>query len=166
MRYSLLFIFFIFLIGTSSGQESLEKLLNKYNTHSIPYVSVEELMMLQKNDSVVILDAREPEEFSVSHIKSSVNIGFDKFSSNENQLRDINRNAHLIVYCSLGIRSEKIGEKLKKAGFTNVKNLYGGIFEWKNKGCTVIDSAGTETENVHTFSEKWSAWLHAGIPIY
>jgi len=33
------------------------------------------------------------------------------------------------VYCSLGIRSEVIAKKLKKAGYTNVFNLYGGIFE-------------------------------------
>ena len=166
MRYSLFFIIYIFLVGAASGQESLDKLLNRYNTHSIPYISVEELRMFKKNDSVVILDAREPEEFEVSHLKSSINIGFDDFSSEEKQLQKINKDSQIIVYCSVGIRSEKIGEKLKEAGFTNVRNLYGGIFEWKNRGYPVIDSTGTETENVHVFSKQWSKWLNNGNPVY
>lgn len=141
-------------------------LLQTYNTHSIPYISVEELRMLQMNDSVVILDAREPNEFVVSHIASAKNVGFNDFSSEEKELKKLQKNAPIIIYCSLGIRSEQIGEKLKKAGFTNIKNLYGGIFEWKNKNYPVIDSTGIETENVHTFSKMWSRYLHAGNPVY
>ncbi|SRX54362.1 putative adenylyltransferase/sulfurtransferase MoeZ [Aequorivita sp. CIP111184] len=142
------------------------ELLQTYNTRSIPYISVEELRMLQMNDSVVILDSREPNEFNVSHIASAKNVGFNDFSLEEKQLQKLKKNAPIIVYCSVGIRSEQIGEKLKKAGFTNVKNLYGGIFEWKNKDYPVIDSTGIETENVHTFSKMWSKYLHAGNPIY
>ena len=44
-----------------------------------------------------------------------------------------------IVYCTIGARSETIGEKLKKNGFTNVYNLYGGIFEWKNADFKVLN---------------------------
>lgn len=47
-----------------------------------------------------------------------------------------------------------------------MKNLYGGIFEWKNKEYPVIDSTGRETENVHTFSKMWSKYLNAGNPVY
>ena len=71
-----------------------------------------------------------------------------------------------MVYCSLGIRSEDVAEKLKKAGYTNVLNLYGGIFEWKNNDFTIYDSEEKETENVHTFDEAWSKWLTKGIKIY
>jgi len=70
------------------------------------------------------------------------------------------------VYCSLGIRSEDIAEKLKKAGYNNVLNLYGGIFEWKNKDFTVYNSEGTQTEKIHTFSKEWSKWLTKGIKVY
>lgn len=166
MRYFLSLIFFLFLVGTTHGQESLDKLLNRYNSHSIPYISVEELRMLKENDSVVLLDAREPNEFEVSHLKSSINVGFDYFSSEEKLLQQLNKDAQIVVYCSIGIRSEKIAEKLKKEGFNNVKNLYGGIFEWKNKGNPVIDSTGTETENVHTFSKQWKKWLNSGSAVY
>ena len=72
----------------------------------------------------------------------------------------------IVVYCSLGIRSEKISEKLKAEGYSNVRNLYGGIFEWKNKGFEVFDSEGKETEKVHAYSKSWSKWLKNGEKIY
>ena len=70
------------------------------------------------------------------------------------------------MYCSLGIRSEDIAEKLKKVGFTNVRNLYGGIFEWKNKDFKVYDINNNETENVHAFNNEWGKWLKKGVKIY
>jgi rhodanese-related sulfurtransferase len=166
MKQKTIFILLLLIGVNSFAQKDLDGLLQTYNTRSIPYISVEELRMLQMNDTVVILDAREPNEFKVSHIASSKNIGFNDFSSEEKQIQKLNKNAPIIIYCSVGIRSEQIGEKLKKAGFTNVKNLYGGIFEWKNKDYPVIDSKGIETDNIHTFSKMWSKYLHAGKPVY
>ena len=166
MKISFSLLFLLLFTNFAVGQKPLDKLLEQYNTQSIPYISVEELRMLQMNGTVTILDTREPEEFKISHIVSAKNVGFNNFSSEEKQLQKLNKNIPVVVYCSLGIRSEEIGEKLKKAGFTNVKNLYGGIFEWKNKGYPVIDSTGKETENVHAFSKHWSKDLHAGTPVY
>jgi len=164
-QLSILLVLFLFS-ESSFAQKNLDDLLKTHNRQSIPYISVEELRMFQMNDTVIILDAREPEEFKVSHLKSAINVGFNDFTSEEKQLQKLNKNFPVIVYCSLGIRSEEIGEKLKKAGFNNIKNLYGGIFEWKNKGYPVIDSKGKETENIHAFSKHWSKYLQAGNPVY
>ena len=70
------------------------------------------------------------------------------------------------MYCSLGIRSEDIAEKIQAAGFSNVFNLYGGIFEWKNQDNTIVTEENTPTQKVHTFNKEWSKWLHKGIKIY
>lgn len=155
----------IFLITTLNfSQETMSDLLRKYNTKSVPYISVQELAM-PKNEAV-ILDAREPKEFEISHIKKAVCVGYDYFELSTITEQIPNKNSKIVVYCSLGIRSEDIAEKLKKAGYTNVYNLYGGIFEWKNKDFTVYNSEDMETENVHTFSEEWSHWLKKGNKIY
>lgn len=164
--YKIIFFLLVFLVANVQAQKNLDALLLQHNTKSIPYISVEELRMLQLNDTVVVFDAREIEEFKVSHIASAEYIGFNEFSLEAKVLQKLNKNSKIIVYCSLGIRSEEIGEKLKKAGFTNVKNLYGGIFEWKNKNYPVINSKGIETENVHAFSKHWSKYLHSGNPIF
>lgn len=166
MKSLIFFIIYVVLSGTAFGQDSLKEVLDRQNSHSIPYISVEELAMFQKKGNTTILDAREKKEFDVSHIPSAKNVGFDHFDSEDKQLQQINKEAQIVVYCSIGIRSEKIGERLKKLGFANVKNLYGGIFEWKNKGYEVVDSTAQRTENTHVFSKKWSKWLHAGNPIY
>ncbi|PKA82527.1 rhodanese-related sulfurtransferase [Ulvibacter sp. MAR_2010_11] len=160
-------LIFGFLVTTSLfAQESIDNLLKVFNTHSIPYISVEELRRLQLHEPVVILDAREKEEYEVSHIASAKYIGFTEFASEVISKEITNKNTPLVVYCSLGIRSEEIGEKLKKAGFTNVKNLYGGVFKWKNKGYPVIDSTGNKTERVHAYSILWGKWLTKAEKVY
>jgi rhodanese-related sulfurtransferase len=160
------FIFLFLFITTTSAQKSLDLLLKVNNTESIPYISVEELRNLQLKDSVLILDTREMKEFKVSHIASAKYVGYGRFSSEEISADIHNKNASIVVYCSLGIRSEEIGEKLKKEGFTNVKNLYGGIFEWKNNNLPIIDSEGKDTENVHVYSKFWGNWLKNGKKVY
>lgn len=166
MKNLIPFLILFLIVGTSRAQKSLDVLLKVNNEESIPYISVTALRNLQLKDSIVILDAREMKEFEVSHIASAKFVGYDHFSSEE-ILDDIqNKNTPIVVYCSLGIRSEDIGEKLKKQGFTDVKNLYGGIFEWKNNDFPVINSEGKETENVHVYSRFWGNWLKNGKKVY
>lgn len=160
------FIFYLTLFITSLGfsQETLADLLKEYNTKSVPYISVEELAM--PKTTAILLDAREPNEYEVSHLKEAIYVGYDFFKMDSIQLKIPNKTTEIVVYCSLGIRSETIAEKLKKAGYTNVKNLYGGIFEWKNKNFKIVNSEEKETENVHVFSKEWGQWLLKGIKIY
>ena len=164
MKY--LIVFILLFSQLTIAQQSLDELLSQYNTRSIPYISVEGLRALQMNDDIVILDTREPSEFSVSKIDGAVHVGYNDFSSDTISEEIADPNTPIVVYCSLGIRSEEIGEKLKKAGFTNVQNLYGGIFEWKNKGYPLLNEQLQPTDSVHTFSKSWSKWLKAGIPVF
>ncbi|MEL6718853.1 MAG: rhodanese-like domain-containing protein, partial [Bacteroidota bacterium] len=68
-------------------------------------------------------------------------------------------------YCSVGYRSEKISEQLLEAGFKDVSNLYGGIFEWKNQDHEVVDEKGA-TEKVHAYDRVWGFWLKEGKKVY
>lgn len=156
----------LFFVANSTAQKTLDALLNLYNTRSVPYISVAELKMEMATGEIAVLDAREYEEFVVSHIPSAKYVGYNNFSSEEVSDSITDKDQPIVVYCSLGIRSEVIGEKLKKAGYTNVKNLYGGIFEWKNKDFKVLDINGNESENVHTCSKLWSKWLTKGNKVY
>jgi len=154
-------------MSTSSvAQKTLDDLLNQYNTRSIPYISVAELKMQMTTGDVKVLDAREYEEFEVSHLPTAIFVGYSNFSSEEVTTSLPNKEQPIVVYCSLGIRSEEIGEKLKKAGYTQVKNLYGGIFEWKNNDYEVVDMTGAESEQVHTCSKAWGKWLTKGNKVY
>jgi len=133
------------------------KKINSYLNYSIPTVSVAHLVDVQ--DDVVILDAREWEEFETSHIPNAKYIGYKKL--NEEELNKIGKDETIVLYCSIGYRSEKMGEKLKKKGYTKVFNLYGSIFEWVNQGHEVVDKSCKQTNRVHTYNRKWSKWVDA-----
>ena len=157
-------ILILFISITGFSQETMSDLLKKHNTKSIPYISVQELAM--PKTEAIILDAREPKEYETSHIKNAIHIGYNNFNVETVSRIIKNKDEQIVVYCSLGIRSENIAKKLKKAGYNNVYNLYGGIFEWKNKDFNVYNSEGTETENIHIFSKKWNQWLTKGVKVY
>jgi len=126
-------------------------------------MSVQELAM-PKTDAI-LLDAREISEFNVSHLKNGIHVGYDHFDISTVTEKITDKSSKIVVYCSLGIRSEDVAEQLKNAGYTNVYNLFGGIFEWKNNDFSVYSDEG-ETEEVHAFSKEWSQWLLKGIKIY
>ena len=158
-------LLFILISSVSFGQKKLDKLLNKFNKNKVPYISVDSLSSEKKK--AILLDAREAKEYNVSHLKDAICVGYDHFDLQKTiEKLPTDKNAKIVVYCSLGIRSEIVADKLIKAGYTNVYNLYGGIFEWKNNNFQVMDTLGNTTEKVHTFNEDWSKWLTKGEKVY
>lgn len=142
----------------SVQNEAFNKKLEFLLSFSVPVIDVKEL---SKNQSeYLILDAREEEEFNISHIENAKHIGYD--NPNFDVLADTPKDQPIILYCSVGYRSEKLGEKLKKRGFSNVKNLYGSIFEWANEDLPMIDKNGKPTKKIHTYNKKWSKWVQDG----
>jgi rhodanese-related sulfurtransferase len=158
-------IFFLLISSTVSAQKKLEKLLQKWNKNNVPYIYVDTLDSLKTK--AILLDAREKKEYNVSHLKNALFVGSNHFKIDET-LKKLpkDKNIKIVVYCSLGIRSEIIAHKLIKKGYTNVYNLYGGIFEWKNKNFKVIDTLGNTTEKIHVYNENWSKWLTKGEKVY
>ncbi len=157
-------LFALFFISVSCvSQKTIPDVIKKFNKNSVTYITVEEL---KKNSNSILLDTREIEEFNVSHIEKAVFVGYSKFDPKIVLEQCPNKEAEIIVYCSLGVRSENIGEKLQKLGYSNVRNLYGGIFEWKNKGNVVVNNQGKITEEVHAFSKMWGKYLLKGTKIY
>ncbi|MHA7056390.1 rhodanese-like domain-containing protein [Aquimarina sp. M1] len=146
------------------SQNSLDELLDNYNNENIPYISAKELNAIQ--NEAVLLDAREILEYQTSHIDRAIFVGYNHFNTDMMSSMKIPKESKIVVYCSLGIRSEDVAEKLKEAGYYNIYNLYGGIFEWKNEGYKVVDSKGRETDNIHTFSRQWGKWLHKGKKVH
>lgn len=146
------------------SQKSLDQLLRQYNNNSVPYITVQELAM-PKTDAI-ILDSRELKEYQTSHLKNAVYVGYTYFKLDSVQKKIPDKNTKIVVYCSLGIRSESIADSLKKAGYKYVENLYGGIFEWKNKKMPIYNSNEIETDSIHAYSKAWSKWLTNGIKVY
>ena len=158
-------ILFLFVFNSFIGfsQKTIDEVLKKNNDNSIEYLKPNETL---NKKNIVFLDAREKNEFDVSHLEKSIYVGFSKFDTKKFNALKIDKNATVIVYCSLGVRSEKIAKKIKQLGYNTIFNLYGGIFLWKNQGFKVYDSNEKETENVHAFSKTWGVYLEKGNKIY
>ena len=136
-------------------------LLDSLYNHTVPLISVDSLKHLK---NIYLLDAREKKEFEVSHLKNARSVGYIWFDMRT--VYDIPKDASIIVYCSIGYRSEKIGEKLRKNGYKNVFNLYGSIFEWANEGNPLYKSNGVQTTEIHTYNKNWSKWVERGTKVY
>lgn len=138
-------------------QEKLQGLLSDRT----PVIDVPQLALER---TPVLLDARPAEEYDVSHIPKARRVGYDDFDLAK--VKDLPKDTAIVVYCSVGYRSGKITDQLVKAGFTNVRNLYGGIFEWVNTGHVVVDDSGERTDRIHTYNKNWSRWALKGVKVY
>ncbi|MCS6928300.1 MAG: rhodanese-like domain-containing protein [Saprospiraceae bacterium] len=136
-------------------------LLNVLLDHSVPELTVHEAAA--SASAYVFLDAREWREYEVSHIAQAKWVGYKTFELL--QLQQLPKDTPIVVYCSVGYRSEKIAEQLIRAGFRKIWNLYGGIFEWVNAGYPVYNTNGP-TEEVHAYDRKWGVWLKRGKKVY
>ncbi len=87
---------------------------------------------MDTGEKLNILDVREPNENSEFNIGGSL-VPLGKIQSM--QLDDIEdwKNEEIIIYCRSGNRSGQACLILESAGFTNVKNLTGGMLEWRDK---------------------------------
>ncbi len=110
-----------------------------------------------------VLDTREKEEFEVSHLPGASWTGYGTFKLAD--VKNLDPDQPVLVYCTVGVRSEDIGKKLHAAGFTRVYNLYGGIIQWANSG-KPLEAAGVPTDQVHTYSRAWGIWLERGQKVH
>lgn len=132
-----------------------EKEVKKYLVFSIPVIRASEAYVAK--DDYVFLDAREEEEYKVSHIDGAIHVGFKDFDLEK--VEQLEKDTPIVIYCSIGYRSEIIGDKLKKAGFTSVHNMYGSIFEWVNQHHPLVNEIGLSTNRIHTYNRKWGKWV-------
>ena len=156
-----LIVFFLTISISTYGQNTIEDAINKYNSHSIEYISTEELReKLSKEESIYLLDTREKIEFETSHIKDAIWLGYSTL--NLAAIENIDKSSTLIVYCSIGVRSEQVGEKLSEMGFENIYNLYGGIFKWVNSSYPIYNASNDKTQKIHGFDSHWGKLLTKG----
>jgi len=81
---------------------------------------------LQAADSFLLLDIREPWEWSVARIGEPQRLPMNRLPS---EIDSLDRTRELVVYCHHGTRSTMAAEWLRSQGF-RARNLAGGIDRW------------------------------------
>ncbi|WP_234988638.1 rhodanese-like domain-containing protein [Hymenobacter daecheongensis] len=151
-------------VAAAGPSPAYAQLLRTLYRETVPTIRPAELAALcQQPDAVVLLDTRTTAEYRVSHLRGARFVNFEQYE--QATFPDLPRNRPVVVYCSVGYRSERVGERLKALGFSNVRNLYGGIFEWVNEGHAVYNAQGRTTD-IHPYSALWSLWLTRGNKVY
>jgi rhodanese-related sulfurtransferase len=91
-------------------------------------ITVRELKSrMDRGDEIFLLDVREPHEYSLAKIEGSVLIPLGQVPQS---LKQLDPNAEIVAYCHKGMRSADAVGFLLQQGFSNVKNLIGGIEAW------------------------------------
>ena len=95
-----------------------------------PNITVEQLaecLQASQND-LQLLDVREPEEVAIAFIEGFKNLPLSQSEQwSGNITTEFDPHAETLVLCHHGIRSAHMCQWLTAQGFTNVKNISGGI---------------------------------------
>ena len=101
------------------------------STEDADEATVEELKTrLDRHESFLLLDVREPQEFEICRIPGSVLIPLGDLPS---RLFELEGRDDMIVHCKSGVRSGKAVKLLREAGYSKARNLKGGILAWINR---------------------------------
>jgi molybdopterin/thiamine biosynthesis adenylyltransferase/rhodanese-related sulfurtransferase len=94
-------------------------------------ITVEELhARMKRGDELFILDVRNPPEFQICRLPSSLLI---PLSDLPQRYHELDRRMEIIVHCKSGVRSARAVQFLRQQGFEKLKNLKGGILAWSDR---------------------------------
>ncbi len=93
-------------------------------------ITVEELKeRLDKGEKLHIIDVREPHEYEEFNINAEL-IPLATLPGKVDEWSSL-KNEEIIVHCRSGARSNNAKMYLEAAGFSNVRNLIGGMLAWQ-----------------------------------
>ena len=108
--------------GIGRGEES---------GHAIPEIDVHALKeRLDQPEPFTLVDVREPEEAAICRLPDAVLIPLGELAD---RLNELDRDAEILVHCKSGGRSAKAVELLLAEGFSNARNIQGGINAWSTE---------------------------------
>jgi rhodanese-related sulfurtransferase len=123
--------------------DQLKVLLDEAN-EKVEQIEPKDLYIVAKD--IILLDVREPEEFASGYINAhavlTIPRGKLEFMAIEKIAKQFGQDAQIVTYCLKGPRGALAALQLKKMGFTDVKNLKGGITGWLQEGNTIHSYLG------------------------
>ena len=105
-------------------------------------------------DSIFLIDVRTADEFALGSIKGAVNIPLDDLRS---RLGEIPHNKPICLFCGVGLRGYLASNILRENGFTDVRNLIGGLRTYK----VAVKPVETPTSDIPSANRQPQASLPA-----
>lgn len=112
-------------------------LISACSAQSTDVVDTPTLQAELAQGGVQLVDVRTPQEWSAGHLEGARHIDWfsDEFKT---EAAKLDRNKPVRLYCASGGRSEEAREMLREMGFTDVRDLDGGIQAWKKAGAAIV----------------------------
>lgn len=100
---------------------------------AVPEITVQELKeMIDEGKEPFLLDVREPAEHAAVHLESTL-VPLGELPLRVDEIEPHRDEELVVVYCRSGARSARAVQFLHAHGFTNVRNLKGGLLAWKRE---------------------------------
>ncbi len=98
------------------------------------YISPRELFEIyEKKEDVIVLDTRNEYETRVGLFENAIDLQLDTFRDFPSAIETLPeeyKDKQIVMYCTGGIRCEKASAVMMKAGFSDVKQLEGGVLDY------------------------------------
>lgn len=117
-------VILILIISLISGCQSKN---NNLKNEEIRKIDQSTVYASINDNNIYIIDVREPDEYSQSHIENAYNVPYTSIT--DISKLNINLDSKIIVYCQSGNRSRMAANRLIEMGYTNVYDM-GGIIYW------------------------------------
>ena len=114
----------LILTGCTSADDSVDLKVSDFSAKS-------------QEVGVVSLDVRTADEFAEGHLIDAININVES-GNFEAEIEKLDKNTTYAVYCRSGRRSAVAVDLMKKAGFTSLYNLDGGVIDWSASGLPLV----------------------------
>jgi molybdopterin/thiamine biosynthesis adenylyltransferase/rhodanese-related sulfurtransferase len=99
-------------------------------TTAVPEMQVEELKRrLDAGEDIFILDVREPHEYQICNLRGHL----IPLGDLPKRVHELDSSREIVAHCRSGGRSARAVEFLRRAGFSKVKNLTGGVLAWADR---------------------------------
>jgi len=100
-------------------------------------IDSQQLVSMMNNQDALVLDIRDPGDYSEGHIPHAKNIPYTALQSRVREL-DKFKEQPVVVACKMGQHSGMATGILRRAGFQNVAKLRGGLTEWRAQNMPVV----------------------------
>jgi len=116
-----------------TGQDLIDEAKQK-----IEQVSPEQVRDMQaRNDRVVYLDVREPNEWNLGRLPQAIHLPRGNLEGKVEGM--IDRNQKVVIYCARGNRSALAALTMKQMGYEDVSSMARGIQGWAEIGGDIED---------------------------
>ena len=98
-------------------------------------ITATELQSLLNSSTCQVVDVREPVEHAEEHLSNALLIPLGDIGK---RCGELDRSRPVVIHCRGGVRGAKAADKLRQLGFSDVRNLEGGLMAWKEAGFPVV----------------------------